>query len=349
MMIAHSRPWIAAADREAVEAVLRSELVAQGDATRRFEAAMSRWLAVDQPGVAVASGAAAVQLALVSLGVGAGDEVVLPTYVCRSVLEAVRSTGAQPIVADVGPQFVMTPANVASLVNRGTRAIIVPHLYGIFADIAAFRTFGIPIVEDCAQALDRPARHPVSGDVAVFSFHPTKCLTTGEGGLAVSADPHLNRQLRAARDEGLRHRRVFAPMSDMAAALGLSQLARYDEMLRRRRAIAEAYKAALGEAGPRLLRRTPWNRTMHFRFVLSSEGGIDRAGAAFAREGIVARRGVDQLLHRLEGLDDERFPMATDLFETTVSVPIYPALGDADVVTCAGALGAFCLEPTSRR
>jgi UDP-4-amino-4-deoxy-L-arabinose-oxoglutarate aminotransferase len=342
-MIPHSRPWVIEGDLEAVAAVLRSEMIGQGETAARFEAAMSQWLGLNHAGVAVASGAASLQLALRALGVGTGDEVILPTYVCRSVLDAIRTVGATAVLSDVGRQWVVTPSNVAPLIGAHTRAIVVPHMYGIFADVAAFREFGIPIVEDCAQALGRSNDWTLEGDVGVFSFHPTKCLTTGEGGLAVARDPALNERLRAVGEGGPR-RRALAPLSDLAAALGLSQLARYDAALSRRRRIADIYRSALGDRASALLCRTPWDRAMHFRFPLSWAGGVDSCATAFARNGIVVRRGADQLLHRIMGKDDRGFPTATELFETTVSIPIYPALSDVEVAICASALAALCGE-----
>lgn len=343
-MIPHSRPWITGADTAAVESVLQGEMLAQGDTSARFEDAFSRWLGLPAPGVGVASGVSALHLALLALNIHGGDEVVLPTYVCRSVLDAVRATGATPVLADASDHFVLTPSRIEPRLTARTRAIVVPHLYGIFADVPAFRGFGLPLVEDCAQAVDRPGRWSMAGDIGVFSFHPTKCLTTGEGGLAVSRDPALNRRLRLLRDGGAGARRVFAPLSDLAAALGMSQLARLDEALDRRRQIAAVYRQALGEGGDRLLRRTPRDRTMHFRFVLSHPDGFDEAACAFAREGVIVRRGVDELLHRVLGLPDREFPAAVELFETTVSIPIYPALDATEVAICAGALAACCLE-----
>jgi perosamine synthetase len=347
-VIPHSRPWLCSADLDAVAAVLRSELINQSSTTANFEAAFSRWLGLDEPGVALASGAAALQVALVALGVHAGDEVILPTYVCRSVLDAVRAAGAAPRLADVGPEWVLTPSNAAPLVGARTRAIVVPHMYGIFADVASFRTFGVPIIEDCAQAVDRPERWRMAGDVGVFSFHPTKCLTTGEGGLAISRDPSMNRRLRTVRDEGGDTARVLAPLSNVAAALGLSQLARYDASLARRRVIAAEYRAALGPAAGMLLRRTPWNRTMHFRFVMSAEQGFDAGAASFARRGVTVRRGVDELLHRIVGESDRAYPMSTELFETTISIPIYPALSDSEIATCSDALAVWASSSVGR-
>lgn len=340
-MIPHSRPWIADADVQIVTAILRSEMVGQGATTERFEAGFSHWLGLPQHGVAVSSGSAALQLALMALGVSNGDEVILPTYVCRSVFDAVRAAGGTPVLSDVGHQGLMTPSDVAPLIGLRTKAVIVPHLFGAFADVAAFRAFGVPIVEDCAQAVDRAEQWKIGGDIAVFSFHPTKCLTTGEGGLAVAVDPNLNTRMRAIRDGRLTSRVLLAPMSDLAAALGLTQLARYDHALERRRAIARTYRRALGDDAPFHLRRTPWDRTMHFRFVVTAPDGFEKAAEVFASRGVIVRRAVDTLLHRLEGRSDRMFPVATDLFETLVSVPIYPALSDDEVERVAGALAAW--------
>lgn len=340
-MVPHSRPWITAEDLDAVAVVLRSGMIGQGAVTARFEAAMSHRLGISRPGVAVGSGSAALQLALLAIGVGPGDQVVLPTYMCRSALEVIRSTGATAVLADVGPTFVVTPSTVARLLGPRTRALVVPHIYGIYADVEAFRPFGIPIIEDCAQALGGPEPWRLSGDIGVFSFQPAKCLTTGEGGLAVSNDAGLHVRLRGLRDGEARSRVVFAPLPDTAAALGLSQLHRYDSALARRRWIADTYRSALGDAADWLLRRTPWERTMHFRFPVSCPGGLDAAEADFARAGVVVRRGVDELLHRWVGEPDRAFPVAAELFKTTVSIPIYPAMSDADVTTCASALGSW--------
>jgi UDP-4-amino-4-deoxy-L-arabinose-oxoglutarate aminotransferase len=340
-VILHSRPWIVEADLDAVAGVLQTGYLAQGATTGRFEAELAAWLGFPEPGVAVGCGAAALHLALHAIGVSRGDEVVLPTYVCRSVLDAVQAVGATPVLTDVGPTWVMTPDVVAPAINARTRAIIVPHMHGVFADVAAFRRFGVPIIEDCAQALDRPGRAPLAGDIVVASFHPTKCLTTGEGGYAISRDGALNRRLRDLRDGGAAPRQIFAPMPDTSAALGLSQLRRYDTALARRRSIADRYREALGERAAALCVQATCDQTMNFRFVMSCRGGVEEAEPAFARAGIVVRRGVQELLHRRVGQPDALFPSSIRHYGSTVSIPIYPAMTDAEVAQCAEALAAW--------
>src|SRR6185369_15632781 len=171
-----SKPWITNEDIEAVSRSLQGLMIGQADTTAEFESLIAEWV-VGQGGVAVGSGTAAILLALKTLGIKEGDEVVLPTYVCHSVAEAVVASGAKPILCNVGENWVMTPESLALHLTSKSKAIIVPHLYGIYADIAGFKQFGLPIIEDCAQALGRSRSHPIKGDIAVFSFHPTKCLS----------------------------------------------------------------------------------------------------------------------------------------------------------------------------
>jgi perosamine synthetase len=337
--IPHSRPWLTEADTAAVIGTLQSEMIAQGEQTRAFEHAMSRWVGVEEGGIAVGRGAAALVLALLALGVGVGDEVVLPTYVCPSVFEAVLTAGATPVLCDVGRGWVVTAENMAECLTRRTKALIVPHTYGIFAQVDSFRQFGIPIIEDCAQAIADNGQRKVAGDIAIFSFHPTKCLTTGEGGMAVSANSDLVAAMRIIRDgrQNAEQARLFSPLSDIAAALGLSQLARYSQALQRRQALALKYRSALEHVLPDSFgdeASAAYAQSMFYRFTISVAGGLEVYKDLFSQRHIVVRRGIDRLLHRCAGLPDRDFQMAVTLFSTTVSLPIYPALTDEEHAYC---------------
>lgn len=334
--IAHSGPWISGSDIASVEQVLRSRMLAQGALARRLEQRLAAWVG-KRDGVAAGSGSAALSLAIMAFGPCAGREVILPTYVCRSVLEAVLAAGARPVLCDVGPDWVVEPANVEPLLTAATHCVVVPHLYGVFADVAAFRRLGVPVIEDCAQAVAGDGERRSAADIAMFSFHPTKCFTAGEGGCAVSDDAVLLGRMRQMRD-GAADRpspRLFSPLSDVASALALSQLGRYREFLQRRRGIAARYDAALPAA-----MRPASPSTMHFRYVLRIRGGLEAVAAAFAARGIAVRRGVDELMHRLAGLADAAFPVATRHYRTAVSLPIYPALAEEEIERCVAAAKA---------
>ena len=336
--IPHSCPWITDEDVVAVSDVLMSSMIGQGERVRCLERRLAAWLHATDA-VAVGSGSAGIVLALHGLGVGLGDQVILPTYVCRSVLEAILAVGAQPVLCDVGPEWVMTGADAKRVIGDRARAIVVPHMYGIFADVDSFRPLGLPIIEDCAQALDAESRRAIKGDVAILSFHPTKCLTSGEGGMAVAVDAELVARMRAYRDGGVGYAgRLFSPLSDLGASLVLSHLDRYEQGLARRREIAANYRKAIETCCPGTLNHETLGQSMFFRFPFHLPGGLVACHDAFAASGVQVRKGIDELLHRRIGRSDAEFPCAVAHFETTVSLPIYPALSRAQESRCLEAI-----------
>ncbi|MEI2819268.1 MAG: DegT/DnrJ/EryC1/StrS family aminotransferase [Marmoricola sp.] len=196
------------------------------------------------------------------------------------------------MLCDVGPDWVVTPDCLAARRGPRTRAAIVPHLYGLYADVDGRRALGLPIIEDCAQALGDRRQSVLRGDIAVLSFHPTKCLTTAGAACVLTADAGLARRLRALRDgEATRPGwRCPAPMSDSASALGRAQFSRYGEMLARRRVLAAAYDVALAEL-PGIDLRPALLATGMYRYVLHRSGGVERGrGLRRARRGGATRR-----------------------------------------------------------
>jgi UDP-4-amino-4-deoxy-L-arabinose-oxoglutarate aminotransferase len=310
-------------------------MLAQGERVRVFERQVSDWVGA-RGGVATGCGASALGLAIQALEIGAHDEVVVPSYVCRSVLEAVFAQNATAVLCDVGPDWTLTVGTVEPVLSGRTKAIIAPHMYGIFADIAGLKDLGVPVIEDCAQAIAGNGDRDIAGTIAVFSFHPTKCFTTGEGGMAVASEPAVVDRMRRLRDGDAcaGSRRLFSPMSEMAAGLGISQLARYGEILRKRKNIASKYYDALTAAAPWVVNARALRDSMFFRFPVVVKGGVDSYARTFEQRGIIVRRGVDELLHRLIGHPDEDFPMSVQHYERTVSIPIYPAMSDEQIENC---------------
>jgi len=305
-------------------------MLAQGAEVAAFEAEMGAWLGLP-PGVAVHSGTAALHLALVGMGVGRDDEVILPSYVCVAPLHAVEYVGATPRLADVDPgTYNLDPADVRRRLTRRTRAIIVPHQFGLPADLEALLALGVPVIEDCAQAIGARYRdRPVGtlGTVNIVSFYATKLLTTGEGGMLLSRDRALLNRLRDRRDYDERRRhavRYNYKLTDFQAALGRSQLRRLPAMLARRAAIAGRYRRAWADLPVRL--PSPGRGCTHayHRFVL----GVPTAAAPLARRltglGVIARLPVYRPIHLTLGLDG--FPGATQAYRHALSVPLYPAL-----------------------
>lgn len=326
--IVHSKPWLTGEDKLAVEQVLSSGMLAQGHQVHTFEKSVATYFNEQDAGVAFNSGTAALQAALIALNVSVGDEVILPTYVCESVLFAVRTLGASPVLCDVSENWCITKENVASLVSARTKAIIYVHLFGIYSEIEALQSLNVPIIEDfcqCFGALQGAVKR--TGEFAVLSFHATKCLTTAEGGMVLADKKHIH-HIREIRDGGSAAR-VFSPMSDLQAAVGLSQVNRYPQFIEKRKALFAYYCDALSGVVKAIL---PSDKGLFplFRFVLQVESEFDGLQQQFAREGIHLRRGVDKLLHRDEGLSDAQFATATSLWNETISIPYYPALTHAE-------------------
>lgn len=340
-MIGHARPTVAEEDAAAVARVVRSGALAQGPETEAFEAAVAARLGVEA-GAAVASGSAALELALRALGVGAGHEVLIPTWACDALHHAVTRCGAAPVLVDADPATLsLSAADARRRLTGRTRAVIVPHAFGLAAPLEPFLALGVPVIEDCAQALGavrdgRPAGS--RGAAAVCSFYATKLLTTGEGGL-VGGPAALVARVRDARDYD--ERMDLAPrfnykLTDIQAALGRSQLGRFDDFLARRRAIARRYRARLAGLPCRLPDEVGEAHVYH-RFVVEVERPLDAVIAALERRGVSARRPVFRPIHRALGLDG--YPEADRLWARTLSLPCYPSLTDVEVDRVATALG----------
>lgn len=332
-LIPHSRPWITLEDRRAVNEVLRSGLLAQGDVVKRLEQRVAKFVQVFE-GVAVGSGTAAIELVLRAMRLPKNAEVVIPTYVCRNVLEAVLAAGATPVLCDVGADWTITRGSVSPYISRRSAAIIAVHTFGIPADVNDLKAFGIPVIEDACQALGAHiAGRPVGsmGLAGVFSFHGTKCITSGEGGIIVTDNPELLKNMRQLRDGGAigkKWTRLASPMSDIQAGLAMSQLRRYPQFLARRAHIARRYRFKLFDTPVTVPDVT--NGRIYFRFPVRSPEGFQAVQEIFARMGVTIRRGVDALLHRELGKKREEYRMSERLFQETISLPIYPSLSRAE-------------------
>lgn len=175
-------------------------------------------------------------------------------------------------------------------------------------------------------------RHDADRSILAISFHAIKCLTTGEGGVALSDDPDTLEKMRRFRDgvDAGAVARLGSPMTDLQAALGLSQLGRYDSFLRRRRAIAGRYLDALADL-PVRLPHVIRDRSIFFRFPVKIRGDFDACRQRFDTLGVQVRRGMDALLHRTLAIGNGGFMAAEHLFQETLSIPLYAALADREV------------------
>lgn len=248
-IITHSRPHLTSEDLTAIHAVLTSGMIAEGEMVGRFEHEVSRYMGI-AGGVAASSGTSALFMVLKGLSIGEGDEVILPSYVCQSVWEAVAAAGAQPVLCDIQEDWCMSIDTVRPRVTRRTKAVILVHIFGIVANADGIFSLGIPVIEDCCQAVGAKYDGRMAGTLGqacLLSFNATKLLTTGEGGMVLTNDVTLLKKMRQLKQGNAERMtsRYSSPLTDIQAALGLSQLARYAAFLDRRRAIADYYFSEL--------------------------------------------------------------------------------------------------------
>jgi perosamine synthetase len=319
-----SAPDITQAEIDAVTDVLRTPNLSLGPELTAFEQALAAYHAVPHA-VAVSSGTAALHLALITLGIGPGHEVIVPSFAFIAVANAVLQVRATPVFAEIDPVTLnLSPAAVEQAITPRTRAILVVHTFGLPAEMdtlqAIARRHNLALIEDACEAIGAEfdgQRAGSFGDLAVFGFYPNKQLTTGEGGAILARDPAHAARLRSLRNQGRGpQRQVFVAgvegrdpsvgwldhseigfnyrLSELACALGRVQLSRINEMLTLRRQAAERYHALLCdlpglELPPLALPR----RTISwFVYVvrLPRHADRDRVQAALAARGIATGR-----------------------------------------------------------
>jgi perosamine synthetase len=233
--------------------------------------------------VATCNGTAALHLAVAALGIGPGDEVIVPTLTYIASVNAIARVGATPVFADCLPDtWQIDPKDVANRITLKTKAIMAVHLYGHCCDMnqimSIARPHGLFVIEDCAEAFgSRYENCPAAlfGDVATFSFYGNKTITTGEGGMVLSRDDALINRCRRLHEQGLVPGREYwhdrigynYRMSNIAAAIGLAQLERSDELLRLKRQLAEKYFRRLAHLPLDFHREAPG--TVHSYWLVS--------------------------------------------------------------------------------
>jgi dTDP-4-amino-4,6-dideoxygalactose transaminase len=351
-------PWFGAEESAAAAEVLSSGWVAQGPRVAEFEAALCEKVdAVD--GVAVSSGTAGLHLAMVVLGVGPGDEVIVPSLSYIASANAPRYVGASVVFADVDPRTQnLTPATIEARLSPLTRAVVLVHQAGVPADLDAVHALcdrrGIAVVEDAACALGATYRdRPIGGhsDLVVFSFHPRKLITTGEGGMVLTSRPEWAERLRRLRDHGSTASAVARHagpavlveqyvevgynyrLSDLQAAIGLVQLTRLDAIVGRRRALADDYFDGLRDiAGLETIGDPPYGQTNFQSFWVVLPDGFPQSRDELLedlwRAGISARRGI-MAAHReptFAGQATADLPETERLCRRSVVLPLFHAM-----------------------
>jgi dTDP-4-amino-4,6-dideoxygalactose transaminase len=369
-------PDIDEAEIDAVVACLRSGWVTTGPTTRQFEQDFTAYLGGGLQAISVNSATAGLHLALESLGIGPGDDVIVPTLTFTATAEVVRYLGARPVFVDVEPdRMTLSVDAVEAALTPHTRAIVPVHYAGLACDMDALlalaRRHGLRVVEDAAHAF--PTRYKgrlvgtLDSDITVFSFYANKTMTTGEGGMVVTRDPDLAQRVRVMRLHGISqdafdryvshkpawYYEVVAAgfkynLTDIASAIGIQQLRKIDRFAARRAYLAQRYHDGI-KGLPLRLPALPDGTSTHawhlYVVRLAPEARLGRD--ALVAE--LARRGIGTSVHFIPlhrqpfwrdtfDLSPARFPVAEACYQGMLTLPLYTKMSDADQDRVIGCL-----------
>jgi len=358
-------------DEEIAEVVdsLKSGWLTTGPKTKAFEKAFAEFLGDGVDAIAVNSATAGLHLALEAVGVGPGDEVITTPYTFTSTAEVVRYLGADPVFVDIEPVTLnLSPEKIARAVTSRTKAIIPVHIAGLACDMGPIlevaRKHSLKIVEDAAHAFPSTYKGKLVGtlptDATVYSFYATKTITTGEGGMVVSANPDIIARCKTMRLHGI-SRDVFDRytskkpswfyevvepgfkynMTDVAASMGIHQLKKAWAFREKRASIAAAYAEAFKDLPVVLPVLAPEGETHAWHlFILRLADKVPVSRDRFIEK--MAEKGIGTSVHFIPlhlhpywreryALKSEDYPNATKAFEAAVSLPIYTRMTEEDI------------------
>lgn len=340
-----AKPIIGDEERAAVDAVLVSGQLAQGGEVAAFEDEFGSALVDGRHAVAVNSGTAGLHLGLLAAGIGAGDEVIVPSFTFAATANAVALTGATPVFADIDPlSYCLSPDDARAKISSRTAAIMPVHLYGHAADMTSLRALadehGLALFEDAAQAHGaRWAGQHVGtfGEFAMFSLYPTKNMTSGEGGMVSTASADIARKVRLLRNQGMERQYeneivgFNARMTNIHAAIGRVQLRKLPAWTRTRQENAAFLTANLSGVVTPVV--APGSEHVYHQYTVRVPGDRD-AFASALREEYGVGCGVYYPIpnHRLPS-----FNVTVELPETeraareVLSLPVHPSLAQGDL------------------
>jgi len=342
-----SQPSLGPKELEYVSQAVRTGWVSYlGNYVTEFEEGFADFCGVKY-GCSVSSGTAALHLALLALGIGPGDEVIVPALTFVATANVVTFTGARPVFVDVRAEdFNIDPEEIEKALTKNTRAIIAVHLYGNPCDMDRImkiaRSHNLMVIEDCAEAhgAEYQGRRVGSfGKAGCFSFFGNKIMTTGEGGMVVTNNAALRDKINTLKDHGSRGRRYHHPvigynyrLTNLQSALGVAQLKKIDLLLEERRKISDLYDSYLdgveGITIPRQMdgcRRVCWL----YSILIEKEFGLTRDQLAdkLAVKGIDSRPFFVPMNKLTPYRTPERFPVAESLSRRGISLPTFDSLG----------------------
>jgi perosamine synthetase len=351
-----AKPLIGRNEKKAVQRVLNSGNLAQGPVVAEFESSFSKFVG-DRDCVAVNSGTSGLVTAVMSLGIGQGDEVIVPSFTFAASANSIALCGAKPIFIDIDRKtFNLDYKLLESLITPKTKAIMAVHLYGLCADmqhiLEVAKKHNLFVIEDAAQAhlsaIDGQTAGTF-GDVAVFSFYPTKNMTSGEGGMVVYKDSAHSRNARLIRNQGMEkryHNEIAGHnfrMSDIHAAIGVEQLKKVEEWTEKRESNAIYLNSAITEA------ETPYvpngYRHVFHQYTIRIEKFRDSLADKLNADGIGNGIYYPVPVHRLPSFNENIVLPETEMAaQEALSLPVHPSLTKSNLDRIARSVNTHLSE-----
>lgn len=352
-MIPIAKPLIGEEEINAVVDVLKSGMLASGKEVEAFEKEFADYLGAKH-GIAVINGTAALDVALKALKIKSGDEVITTPFTFIASVNSILFQGARPVFADIDPKtYNLDPNDVLEKINEKTKAIVVVHLYGQPADMKAFKEIaedhGLYLIEDCAQAHGAEfegQKVGTFGDIAAFSFYPTKNITTGEGGMVVTSDEELAKRAKLIRNHGQAEKYLHVElgynlrMTNIAAAIGRVQLKKLDKWNERRienaKALTEGIREIDGLIPPYVDKRV---KHVFHQYVIKVEDFPVERNELMEK---LRERGIGTAVHypipvhhqpfyQKLGYPKDCCPNSIEAAKKVLSLPVHPAVGREEI------------------
>jgi perosamine synthetase len=353
-MIPISRPQISEAEKQAVLEVLDSGMLAQGKRVAQLEEQFAE-LSGTRYAIATSSGTTALYLALLAHGIGSGDEVITTPFTFIATVNSVLYVGGKPVFVDIEEEtFNIDPALIEAAITPRTRAIIPVHLYGYVCDMDAIMEIAqqhdLLVIEDAAQAVGATYHGKPAGSFGTgcFSLYATKNVTSGEGGMITTDDEWLAEQCRLLRNHGMRKRYHYEflgynlRMTDLHAAIGVAQMARWEAFTAKRRANAAYLSEHITSVvTPKV--REGYDHVWH-QYTVRLDGGRDRDAAvqrlreAGVGTGIFYPIPAHQHRYVQDVVGEVSLPVAEQLAQEVISLPVHPGLSQTDLDTIVKAV-----------